>query len=72
MAKEEMKEEIKNKKSMNKSNGASGAVYGLGFIGALVYFIQHAANFSQGILGFFKTMVWPALLIYKFLEFFKM
>ncbi len=44
-----------------------GAVYGLGCIGAAVYFIQHAANFGDGIFGVLKAVVWPALLIYKVL-----
>lgn len=57
---------------MIKSNHAGGAVYGLGFIGALVYFIQHTPTFWIGVLGFFKAIFWPAFLIYKFLEFFKM
>ena len=51
---------------------AGGAVYGLGFIGALVYFIQQAATFGAGVLGFFKAIVWPALLVYKALEQLKM
>jgi hypothetical protein len=53
--------------------GASSApVYGLGFIGALVYYLQHAATFSTGLLGFLKAMVWPAMLVYKLLEYLKM
>jgi hypothetical protein len=52
---------------MNK--GTSGAVYGLGFIGAAVYFIQHATTFGAGFLGLLKAIVWPALLVYKFLAF---
>lgn len=48
--------------------GAGGAVYGLGFIGALIYFIQHATTFLGGVLGFFKALVWPAFLIYKLFE----
>lgn len=51
--------------------GASQAVYGLGFIGALVYFIQHATTFGMGVLGFLKAIVWPALVIYKVLEMLK-
>ena len=42
-----------------------GAVYGLGFIGAAIYFIQHAAGFWMGALGILKAMVWPAILAYK-------
>jgi hypothetical protein len=55
-----------------KKNSVSGGVYCLAFIGALVYYIQHATSFLAGVLGFFKTLVWPALLIYKVLEFLKM
>ena len=50
---------------------ASGAIYGLGLVGAAVYFISHAATFWLGVLGFLKAIVWPAFLVYKFLEFLK-
>ncbi len=53
------------------SSGSSSAVYGLGFVGALIYFIQHATGFWIGVLGILKAMVWPAILIYKLLEFLK-
>ncbi|MFA5084249.1 MAG: hypothetical protein WC475_02615 [Candidatus Paceibacterota bacterium] len=49
--------------------GASGAIYGLGFVGAAVYFIGHAATFWLGVLGFLQAIVWPAILVYKMLEF---
>lgn len=51
---------------------ASVPVYGLGFIGAAVYYVQHAATFGAGVLGILKAMVWPAMLIYKVLELLKM
>ncbi len=51
--------------------GGAEAVYGLGFIGALVYFIQNAHSFGEGLLGIFKAMVWPALAVYKLLGFLK-
>lgn len=57
---------------MTNSGGVSGGVYGLAFIGALVYYIQHAATFKDGVIGFFKALVWPAILIYKVLQFLKM
>ncbi len=44
-------------------NGGS-AVYGLGVIGAAVYFIGNAATFWIGVLGFLKALVWPAFLVY--------
>ena len=49
----------------------SGAVYGLGFIGALVYFIQNAHTFGEGLFGVLKAIVWPALAVYKLLGFLK-
>ncbi len=56
---------------MKKCTGGGEAVYGFGFIGALVYFIQHAQTFGQGLLGLLKAIAWPALLIYKALELLK-
>ncbi len=43
----------------------SGAVYGLGFIGAAIYFISHSVGFWMGVLGFLKAIVWPAFLVYE-------
>jgi hypothetical protein len=51
------------------SNGPASAVYGLGFIGAAVYFIGHADSFWIGVLGFLKAIVWPAFLVYQAFEF---
>lgn len=48
-----------------QKNASSGAVYGLGFIGAAVYFISNAAGFWMGVVGFLKAMVWPAFLVYE-------
>jgi len=50
-------------------NGVSGGVYGMGFIGAVIYFIQHATTFGQGILGFLEALVWPAVMVYKLFQF---
>jgi hypothetical protein len=46
----------------------SGAVYGLGLIGAAIYFISHAATFWMGVLGILKAIVWPAYLVYEALK----
>lgn len=56
---------------MNKNNNLCGGVYGLAFVGALVYFIQHATSFGDGVLGVLKAVIWPALLVYKALELLK-
>jgi hypothetical protein len=45
-----------------------GGIYGLAFIGAAVYYIQHATSFWNGLLGVIKAMFWPAFIIYKVLE----
>ena len=50
-------------------NKASEAVYGLGLIGAMVYYIGHAATFWIGVLGFLKSIVWPAMLVYEALKY---
>jgi hypothetical protein len=63
-------ENCDDKKHMN-NHATSGGIYGLAFIGAAVYFIQHAASFWEGVLGFLQAMVWPAVLIYKLLDFLK-
>ena len=63
---------------MAKSNkpvqmgGGSSVVYGLGFVGAAVYYIGHAHSFWAGVGGFFEAMVWPALLVYHALGALKM
>ncbi|WP_448104463.1 hypothetical protein [Pedobacter panaciterrae] len=55
-----------------KMTDQSSTIYGLAFLGALFYFIQHAATFWAGILGVLKAIVWPAVLIYKLFEFLKL
>jgi len=54
-----------SKNRNNQATASGGAVYGLGFIGAAIYFISHATGFWMGVLGFLKTMVWPAYLVYE-------
>ena len=61
---------VKNKETIEKkiekkdkivckcsSKETGGAVYGLGFIGALVYYISTANSFWIGFLGFLKSIV---------------
>ena len=60
------------RKGYNRSGNLSGGVYGMAFIGALIYYIQHATTLWMGILGFLKAVVWPAILIYRVMEFLKM
>ena len=55
-------------KCWHHGHQASGGLYGLGFLGALVYYIQHADSFVSGLIGFLQALVWPAILVYKILE----
>jgi hypothetical protein len=48
--------------------GSAGALYFVGSIGALIYFMQAANGFGAVITGFLKAMVWPAYVVYKLLE----
>ena len=54
---------------MSKSNHSGNAVYGLGFIGAVIYYISIATSFWTGFVGFLKAIVWPAFLVYEALKF---
>jgi len=57
------------KKTKMNSNAPSGAFYGLGFIGAAIYFISTATSFWIGVLGFFKAIVWPVFFVYELFAF---
>jgi len=53
----------------NRNNHTSSAIYGLGFIGAAIYFISQATSFWMGVLGFLKALVWPAYLVFNLFKF---
>lgn len=49
--------------------GTSSALYGLGFVGAAVYYISTAVSFWAGVVGFLKASVWPAFLVFELLKY---
>lgn len=55
-------------KEQMQKNPPCGAIYGLGVVGAAIYFISYASSFGSGILGFLKALVWPAVLVYELLR----
>ena len=58
-----------------KGNGAAagaGAVYGIGFFGALVYYIQTATSFWDGAWGFIQALFWPGFVVYELMKFLRM
>lgn len=48
--------------------GGAGAVYGLGFIGALVWNWQVADTFGGYVGAVLESLVWPAFLVYELFQ----
>lgn len=69
-----MQKDLSKKQNKNRCSNStsSNAVYGLGFVGALIYYFQHAETFWTVILGILKAALWPAFVVHKLLEFLKM
>ena len=52
----------------NGSTGGAGPVYGLGLIGAAVYFFGSAESGRDYALALPKSTVWPAVVVYDLLK----
>lgn len=50
------------------ASGPVGFTLFLGFVGALVYFVNQAHGFWPVIWAFFKACVWPAFMVYYGLQ----
>lgn len=50
-----------------KNNAGGGAIYGIGVIGALIYYLQHATSILDGIVGIIYAVFWPAVVVYNVL-----
>lgn len=73
MAKEETTEKKKRwHQRVNNNHASGGAIYGLGMLGAAIYYLQHATTIWMGILGILKAIVWPAFVVFRLHEFFKL
>jgi hypothetical protein len=64
-------EECHMKHESHRGGGGSGGVYGLGMIGAWVYYFKGVTTFKEGAIAFGKGLVWPAFLVYDLLVFLK-
>jgi hypothetical protein len=62
------KNKCRKEKRYPTNNATGGAIYGLGFVGAAVFFISNAVGFWAGVLGFLKAIIWPAILVYEVLN----
>ncbi|HET6511839.1 MAG TPA: hypothetical protein VFH43_06580 [Candidatus Kapabacteria bacterium] len=56
----------------NLTYNVRDSLYGIGVLGALVYFIQHASSFLEGVVGVIYAIFWPGVIVYKVLELLKM
>jgi hypothetical protein len=55
------------KKPVVIHSGGADAVYGIGMIGAWVYYLKRAKTNRERALGLAKGLVWPAFLVYALL-----
>lgn len=65
----DLNENDDQKKEVKIQGGSSDAVYGIGLIGAWVFYIGRATTFQEGLAGFFKGLFWPAFVVHGLLEF---
>ncbi len=56
-----------NKHSHKCNCHNNSTIYGLGIIGSLFYFLQGAVTFTAVVVGIFKSIFWPAFVIFKVL-----
>ncbi len=49
--------------------GCGGAVYGLGFLGALIYYLTTATSVWVGLIGIVKAILWPAFVVFELMKF---
>jgi len=68
--KKQQPQKLYTMKNEIQHSAPSGAIYGLGLIGAAVYFIMQATTFWMGVLGILKAIVWPAMLVYELFKHF--
>lgn len=58
---------------MSKGSNAGGAagggaVYGIGFVGAAVYYFSAADTFWEFVLAIPKALIWPGIVVYELLK----
>ena len=57
------------KHTVIRSGGGADAVYGIGMIGAWVYYVRRATTNKERVLAVLKGFAWPAFLVYDLLVF---
>ena len=59
----------KSKKAAAQSGNMAGPVYGLGLIGAAVYYVQIADGIGEVLVALLKAILWPAYFVYEVLKY---
>lgn len=52
---------------VHSGGGGADAVYGIGMIGAWVYYFKRAETTEARVKAFFKGLVWPAFVVHDLL-----
>ncbi|VVB73775.1 Uncharacterised protein [uncultured archaeon] len=68
MAKKSGQKWVFNIRDNSTKSGAGGALYGIGFLGALYYFLTTATSLTMGVVGLIKAIFWPGVLVYMLLK----
>jgi len=66
------KEKMNFKNHHCGNHGCHDALYGLGVVGALFYFLKGATTIGAVFMGIGKAIFWPAILMFKLLTYLKM
>ncbi len=69
MVKKKANKEMNCDMKWHKGYSCGGCAYGLGFLGAAIYYVSTAIGFWMGVLGVLKAFVWPAFLVFEVLKF---
>ena len=69
MSKDKTADDDEDRRVRVMRGGGSDSVYGLGMIGAWIYYIGRATTFEERLRGFFKGLVWPAFMVYELFVF---
>ncbi len=62
-------EQAPKKVKVKVQGGASDTVYGLGLIGAWIFYMGRATTTEDKVRGFFKGFIWPVTLVHDLLKF---
>jgi len=69
MTEEPIKHVHAKRMMMHRGGGNSNGVYGIGMIGAWIYYFRRATTNQERVMAFLKGFAWPALLVYELFVF---